>query len=204
MDNTIHKVKSFTFVEDDILFDCPVCGKALIVDRDGVGMEIACPQCQSMLRVPERPDPNVPLPSGALVSSESVGQTVETTHHIKTVEKPDINKRPTPPPSEDKASQPVPVPPPGVSTAGQGVDYIFDPKSLENLDDDKLRDRFNEIKHLVKENHSQRLEVSEYISHANLKLQRETLKLKRLEAKRLEFEKELNFLKSKVGDPDAS
>jgi len=194
MDNTIHKVKSFTFVEKDILFDCPVCGKSLIVEVAGVGMDIACPQCQSMVHVPETPDPTAPLPSGALVSSASVGETVDTTHAVKPFKKGE-SKANTP--SLLASPTPAPVAPVSITV---NTEYIFDPNSLEGLDNEKLQSRLNDLKHLMKENHSQRLEASEYISHANLKLQREMLKLKKLEAKRLEFDKELTEIGNKLGD----
>ncbi len=195
MDSTIHKVKSFTFVEKDILFDCVVCGKSLIVEVAGAGMDIACPQCQSMIHVPEAPDPNAPLPSGAQVSSNSVGETVDTTHSTKRIHK---NAEQTPSPKSSPANSTLAAGAP--AQVAVNSDYIFDAKSLEGLDESKLLERVKDLKHLMKENHSQRLEASEYISHANLKLQREMLKLKKLEAKRVEFEKEFAALKEKVGD----
>ncbi|MDL5055210.1 hypothetical protein QQ056_16890 [Oscillatoria laete-virens NRMC-F 0139] len=194
MDTTLHKVKSFTFVEKDILFDCPVCGKSLIVEVAGAGMDIACPQCQSMVHVPEAPDPDAPLPSGAQVSSSSVGEMVDTTHSVKKAKKEDAKETPAPQPTSSPA---VPT------TVQVNSEYIFDPKALEGLDEGKLQERLKDLKHLMKENHSQRLEASEYISHANLKLQREMLKLKKLEAKRVEYEKELAALEGKLSGKPA-
>lgn len=41
-----------TLVGSDILFECPKCGKSLIIDCQGAGLNIQCPQCQNELEVP--------------------------------------------------------------------------------------------------------------------------------------------------------
>ncbi len=38
--------------ERDIQFNCPSCQTQLVVDRDGAGMEVPCPQCGQRLTVP--------------------------------------------------------------------------------------------------------------------------------------------------------
>ena len=38
----------------DILFECPSCGKSLVVDAAGEGMIIDCPQCRTNVIVPPR------------------------------------------------------------------------------------------------------------------------------------------------------
>jgi DNA-directed RNA polymerase subunit RPC12/RpoP len=51
----------------DILFECPACGKSLVVDEAAEGLTIACPQCHINIIVPpgqtESPVPSPP--SGA-------------------------------------------------------------------------------------------------------------------------------------------
>jgi phage FluMu protein Com len=37
---------------NDIVFDCPHCGKSLAIDGDGAGMAITCPDCQNVIQVP--------------------------------------------------------------------------------------------------------------------------------------------------------
>ena len=37
---------------NDIVFDCPHCGKSLAIDQDGAGMAITCPDCQNVIQVP--------------------------------------------------------------------------------------------------------------------------------------------------------
>jgi hypothetical protein len=39
-------------VENDIVFDCPYCGKSLAIDRRGAGLMIRCPECQQSVQVP--------------------------------------------------------------------------------------------------------------------------------------------------------
>ncbi len=38
--------------EQDVVFECPECGKSLAIDRRGAGLTIACPGCQTLVRVP--------------------------------------------------------------------------------------------------------------------------------------------------------
>ncbi|MCG3149550.1 MAG: hypothetical protein PCFJNLEI_03014 [Verrucomicrobiae bacterium] len=41
----------------DILFECPACGKSLVVDEDGEGMIVDCPQCHINVIVPPKTPP---------------------------------------------------------------------------------------------------------------------------------------------------
>ena len=38
----------------DILFECPACGKSLLVDEAGEGMIVDCPQCHINVIVPPK------------------------------------------------------------------------------------------------------------------------------------------------------
>ena len=159
-----------TIREDDILFDCPICGKNLVIEGIGRGLKILCPQCQSKIEVP--------------------------------------NPKETPPEENKTGASPPPPPgagkPPEKAGAAPGKELSeekarpFDPAKFEGWDTAKLQDRFKELKNLLKENTSQRTETIEYISHANLRLQRETIKLRKLEARKAEFEQELEFLARKL------
>ena len=40
---------------NDIVFDCPHCGKSLAIDRRGAGLRINCPECQQDVQVPGIP-----------------------------------------------------------------------------------------------------------------------------------------------------
>ena len=39
--------------QQDIVFDCPHCGKSLVIDRRGAGMQIRCPECNGTVTVPQ-------------------------------------------------------------------------------------------------------------------------------------------------------
>ena len=40
----------------DINFDCPHCGKHLVVDADGVGLAVPCPTCGGAVTIPDNPE----------------------------------------------------------------------------------------------------------------------------------------------------
>jgi uncharacterized Zn finger protein (UPF0148 family) len=40
---------------NDIVFDCPHCGKSLAIDTRGSGLMITCPECQQNVQVPGVP-----------------------------------------------------------------------------------------------------------------------------------------------------
>lgn len=37
---------------EDIVFNCPRCGKSLTIDRRGAGLMVPCPDCSSQVMVP--------------------------------------------------------------------------------------------------------------------------------------------------------
>lgn len=37
---------------DDIVFECPHCGKSLAIDEEGAGLVVICPDCQARVQVP--------------------------------------------------------------------------------------------------------------------------------------------------------
>jgi predicted nucleic acid-binding Zn-ribbon protein len=41
-----------TITEQDIVFECPYCGKSMAIDKRGMGLTIECPDCQGLVRVP--------------------------------------------------------------------------------------------------------------------------------------------------------
>ena len=40
------------FTDDDIIFECPFCGKSMAIDKRGMGLTITCPECDGLVRVP--------------------------------------------------------------------------------------------------------------------------------------------------------
>ena len=55
-DRQKEKTQEIVISSSDILFECPSCGKSLVVDGDASGLIIQCPQCQTSVIVPPRPD----------------------------------------------------------------------------------------------------------------------------------------------------
>ncbi len=49
----------------DILFDCPSCGKSLVVDVSAEGMIVDCPQCRTNVIVPPRSSARTEPPASA-------------------------------------------------------------------------------------------------------------------------------------------
>lgn len=43
---------SAEFTDDDIIFECPFCGKSMAIDKRGMGLTITCPKCEGLVRVP--------------------------------------------------------------------------------------------------------------------------------------------------------
>lgn len=56
----------------DILFECPGCGKSLVVDEAAEGMIVECPKCHIAVIVPPKPVPS-PAPAPASAESRTVG-----------------------------------------------------------------------------------------------------------------------------------
>jgi ssDNA-binding Zn-finger/Zn-ribbon topoisomerase 1 len=48
------KTQEITISSEDILFECPSCGKSLVVDESAEGLIIGCPQCRTNVIVPPR------------------------------------------------------------------------------------------------------------------------------------------------------
>jgi DNA-directed RNA polymerase subunit RPC12/RpoP len=53
-----------TVTTNDILFECPACGKSLVVDDTAEGMIIDCPQCRTNVIVPPKSTKPTPSPTG--------------------------------------------------------------------------------------------------------------------------------------------
>ena len=48
------KMEEVIISASDILFECPSCGKSLVVDESAEGLIVDCPQCQSNVIVPPK------------------------------------------------------------------------------------------------------------------------------------------------------
>jgi DNA-directed RNA polymerase subunit RPC12/RpoP len=48
------KAQEIVVSASDILFECPSCGKSLVVEEEAEGMIISCPKCQTSIIVPPK------------------------------------------------------------------------------------------------------------------------------------------------------
>lgn len=73
----------------DILFDCPSCGKSLVVDISAEGMIVDCPQCRTNVIVPPRStglsEASTPVTRAAAPPKEEVKSTEEAKSSLKDV-----------------------------------------------------------------------------------------------------------------------
>jgi DNA-directed RNA polymerase subunit RPC12/RpoP len=76
---TTDQVKTVTdggvVTASDIVFDCPACGKSLVVNEAAEGMIVDCPQCRTNVIVPPKSTQSAPPPSSAKEEPEDGEQT---------------------------------------------------------------------------------------------------------------------------------
>jgi DNA-directed RNA polymerase subunit RPC12/RpoP len=63
-----------TVTPRDILFECPSCGKSLVVDEQAQGLIIDCPQCHINVIVPPKPHFAIAPPSSSAATSRITGE----------------------------------------------------------------------------------------------------------------------------------
>ncbi|HUJ10643.1 MAG TPA: hypothetical protein VL171_11510 [Verrucomicrobiae bacterium] len=66
-DRQKEKTQEIVLSSSDIFFECPSCGKSLVVDEGAEGLIIACPQCQTSVIVPPKQGKEAPPPPMAQV-----------------------------------------------------------------------------------------------------------------------------------------
>jgi len=67
------RMNDITVGATDILFECPACGKSLVVDETAEGLIVDCPQCRTNVVVPPKSDAPTPaLSSTSTTTKESV------------------------------------------------------------------------------------------------------------------------------------
>ena len=70
--DNVHKSKGRA-AANDIVFDCPHCGKSLAIDTRGAGLMINCPECQQDVQVP-----GVPLSERQADAEAAVAKAADT------------------------------------------------------------------------------------------------------------------------------
>jgi hypothetical protein len=64
-----------TITPRDILFECPACGKSLVVDEQAQGLIIDCPQCHINVIVPPKRAPAAAPPSSSAATSRITSES---------------------------------------------------------------------------------------------------------------------------------
>ncbi len=178
--------------ERDIEFECSRCGNVLVVDRDGEGLELDCPHCAGRIRVPPyRGDPRL---------LRAQAKAIESTPPVPKppVPKPVVPEPVVPEPAPvAPAPEPAPVAPapepavvaPPAEPVARRREYDF-----SSLSDEVVRKREAELRHLLKENQSQRVEIQGYLNQATITLHRNQLKLRKLIERQLDFDAEMSAI----------
>lgn len=68
------RAEDATVTSSDILFECPSCGKSLVVDEAAEGMIIDCPRCRTNVIVPPRSTVSAPPPPALKVESKPIAE----------------------------------------------------------------------------------------------------------------------------------
>lgn len=55
MDKNVRSAGQTEILPDDIIFECPECGKSLAIDKRAAGMMVRCPECGVQIQVPGEP-----------------------------------------------------------------------------------------------------------------------------------------------------
>lgn len=66
---------------EDIIFECPQCGKSLEIDSRGAGYLIVCPDCKNEIQVPswDETEEVVESPAPAMSEEEAIRKGLEET-----------------------------------------------------------------------------------------------------------------------------
>ncbi|HMP89660.1 MAG TPA: hypothetical protein PJ991_05640 [Kiritimatiellia bacterium] len=74
------KIKSGNTESEDILFECPQCGKSLEIDARGAGYMIVCPDCKNEIQVPawnSLPGNPAMDPEVVEIDADAIEQTIQ-------------------------------------------------------------------------------------------------------------------------------
>lgn len=66
-----------TFTDDDIIFECPFCGKSMAIDKRGMGLTINCPECDGLVRVPTVSEPTGKSPDSVNMPVEGLADALD-------------------------------------------------------------------------------------------------------------------------------
>jgi len=65
------------FTENDIIFECPFCGKSMAIDKRGMGLTINCPECNGLVRVPTVSEQTTASPDSVNMPVEGLADALD-------------------------------------------------------------------------------------------------------------------------------
>jgi DNA-directed RNA polymerase subunit RPC12/RpoP len=69
----------------DVIFECPHCGKSLVIDRQAVGLVIVCPDCQARIEVPGAVDTTAQDLAGAAATGDQTRREGYFDSHLEQI-----------------------------------------------------------------------------------------------------------------------
>ena len=163
----------------DLRFDCPHCSAPMVVCSTATVKLLDCPRCKKSVRIPRSvltamgqpvaPDASTPIPKPAMIAAASARKAPLTTSPLVTT---------------------------SASQKSQTTNSISAPSSITKSKETEISGSPNnaaleELKRRLKENESQRTEVTGHINQLNIQLHRWQLRLNMLNERHKEFEAEL-------------
>lgn len=76
--------KSVVITDQDLIFHCNHCQGELVVDREGAGLQVNCPHCHRVIKIPPAVapvDPLLPAPPPLPAEPLPVGPTFDFSQH---------------------------------------------------------------------------------------------------------------------------
>lgn len=70
-----------SITENDIVFECPYCGKSMAIDKRGMGLTIECPDCAGLVRVPTVSESTARSPDSIHLPVEGLADALDSSRH---------------------------------------------------------------------------------------------------------------------------
>ena len=163
----------------DIVFTCASCQGELVVDREGAGLECLCAHCGAPLVIPHQ---------------STVQPPAEPARSLIDVPAPAANLSP-PAPAPSLVVAPLVATTPALAHPRH---YDFSGMALE-----QIARRIEELRHQLKENMSQDVEMRGHVNRATIELHRLQLRLKKLHDRQADIEAEIVAAKASLSAASA-
>jgi predicted RNA-binding Zn-ribbon protein involved in translation (DUF1610 family) len=140
----------------DVVFECPACGKSLVVDEAAVGLTVECPQCRINVIVPPKQTPAVPSSLGPPPPMPAAAGGKRSMSETQLMPLPFQTSAPSPA-APPPAAVTVPAPPPKPAAGAQAPPVTS--ASAVKADVAGLQQRLAKLADQLKELQTQRTEL---------------------------------------------